>query len=311
MPNIFRGHRIPAPIAAVAVRHGGRSHCPTGIGPTGATARDQKGVVGNMAVPNPYLGEVVGTATLIVFGDGVVAGVLLNKSKAQNSGWIVITWAWAMAVFIGIITSLAVTGGQAHLNPAVTVGLWAGGFLKDWTTTQILLTIVFEFVGAMVGAVIVWLAYLPHWSETEDPGLKLAVFCTGPAIRNTGANLITEIIGTFMLVFGVVAIAIKFSGGLLIRVEGMTGSMTVAGVLATGALPVALLVLVIGLALGGPTGYAINPARDLGPRIMHFVLPIAGKGNSDWTYSWIPVVGPVLGGIAGALAARWLFDLHP
>ena len=311
MPNNFRGHRISGADPGVAVRYGERSHCPTGIGPAGATARDQKGVVGNMAVPNPYLGEVVGTATLIVFGDGVVAGVLLNKSKAQNSGWIVITWAWAMAVFIGIITSLAVTGGQAHLNPAVTVGLWAGGFLKDWTTTQILLTIVFEFVGAMIGAVIVWLASLPHWSETEDPGLKLAVFCTGPAIRNTGANLITEIIGTFMLVFGVVAIAIKFSGGLLIRAEGMTGSMTVAGVLATGALPVALLVLVIGLALGGPTGYAINPARDLGPRIMHFVLPIAGKGNSDWTYSWIPVVGPVLGGIAGALAARWLFDLHP
>src|SRR6266550_1007138 len=237
-----------------------------------------------MAVPNPYLGEVIGTATLIVLGDGVVAGVLLNKSKAQNSGWIVITWAWGLAVFMGIITSLAVTGGQAHLNPAVTIGLWAGGFLKDWTTTQIVLTIVFEFVGAMIGALIVWLSYLPHWPETDDPGLKLAVFCTGPAIRNTGANLITEIVGTFMLVFGVVA---------------------------TGALPVALLVLVIGLALGGPTGYAINPARDLGPRIMHFLLPIAGKGGSDWAYSWIPVVGPVLGGIAGALAARWLFDLHP
>jgi glycerol uptake facilitator len=264
-----------------------------------------------MAVPNPYLGEVVGTATLIVFGDGVVAGVLLNKSKAQNSGWIVITWAWGLAVFMGIITSLAVTGGQAHLNPAVTVGLWAAGFLKDWTTTQILLTIFFEFVGAMIGALIVWLAYLPHWPETEDPGLKLAVFCTGPAIRNTAANLVTEIIGTFMLVFGVVAIAIKFSGGLLINVQGVTGSMTIGGVLSTGALPVALLVLVIGLALGGPTGYAINPARDLGPRIMHFVLPIAGKGGSDWVYSWIPVVGPVLGGIAGAVAARALFDLHP
>src|SRR5204862_924992 len=214
--------------------------------------RWNEGVVGNMAIPNPYLGEVVGTATLILLGDGVVAGVLLNKSKAQNSGWIVITWAWGLAVFMGVITSLAVTGGQAHLNPAVTIGLWALGYLKDWTTTQIVLTIVFEFVGAMIGALLVWLSYLPHWPETEDPGLKLAVFCTGPAIRNTGANLITEIVGTFMLVFGVVAIAIKFSGGLLINVAGMTGSMTVGGVLATGALPVALLVLVIGLALGGP-----------------------------------------------------------
>jgi len=295
----------------VAVRHGERSHCATGIGSVGATARNQRGVVGNMTIPNPYLGEVVGTATLILLGDGVVAGVLLNKSKAQNSGWIVITWAWGLAVFMGVITSLAVTGGQAHLNPAVTIGLWAAGFLKDWTTTQILLTIFFEFVGAMLGALLVWLSYLPHWPETEDPGLKLAVFCTGPAIRNTGANLITEIVGTFMLVFGVVAIAIKFSGGLLINVQGMTGSMTIGGVLSTGAFPVALLVLVIGLALGGPTGYAINPARDLGPRIMHFVLPIAGKGGSDWAYAWIPVVGPVLGGIVGAVAAKALFDLHP
>ena len=167
---------------------------------------------------------------------------MLNKSKAQNSGWIVITWAWGLAVFMGVITSLAVTGGQAHLNPAVTIGLWAAGFLKDWTTTQILLTIFFEFVGAMLGALLVWLSYLPHWPETEDPGLKLAVFCTGPAIRNTGANLITEIVGTFMLVFGVVAIAIKFSGGLLINVQGMTGSMTVGGVLATGALPLSSIV---------------------------------------------------------------------
>jgi glycerol uptake facilitator protein len=285
---------------------------PAGAPTEGFSGSGAKGVVGNMALANdPYLGEVVGTATLIVFGDGVVAGVLLSKSKAQNSGWIVITWAWALGVFMGVITSLAVTGGVAHLNPAVTLGLWAGGFLKDWTTQQVLLTIVFEFVGAMIGALIVWLAYLPHWAETEDPGLKLAVYCTGPAIRNTGANLLCEIIGTFMLVFGVVAIAIKFSGGLLIQIQGITGSMTLGGALSTGALPVALLVLVIGLALGGPTGYAINPARDLGPRIMHAILPIPGKGISDWAYSWIPVVGPVIGGIIGALAARSLFDLHP
>jgi glycerol uptake facilitator protein len=274
------------------------------IGSVGATVLD-KGVVGNMS--DPYLGEVVGTATLILFGDGVVAGVLLNRSKAQNGGWIVVTWAWGLAVFMGILTSLAVSGGVAHLNPAVTIGLWAGGFLEGWTFTQVVLTIVFEFVGAFIGAILVWLAYLPHWPETEDPGLKLAVFCTGPAIRNTAGNLITEIIGTFALLFGVVAIAIKFAGGFLIHVEGMTGTMTVGGTLATGALPVALLVLVIGLALGGPTGYAINPARDLGPRIMHAILPIAGKGGSDWSYSWIPVVGPVIGGILGAVAASWLF----
>jgi glycerol uptake facilitator protein len=264
-------------------------------------------VVGNMAVPNPYLGEVVGTATLILLGDGVVAGVLLNKSKAQNSGWIVITWAWGMAVFIGVLTSVAVAGGVAHLNPAVTIGLWAGGYLTGWTFTQVMLTIVFEFIGAMIGALLVWLAYLPHWPETEDPGLKLAVFCTGPAIRNTAANLVTEIIGTFMLVFGVVAIAVKLGGGLFIHVEGMAGSMTISGALSSGALPVGLLVLVIGLSLGGPTGYAINPARDLGPRIMHAILPIAGKGGSDWEYSWIPVIGPIIGGILGAIAADWLF----
>ncbi len=263
-----------------------------------------------MAVPNAYLGEIVGTATLIVLGDGVVAGVLLNKSKAQNSGWIVITWAWGMAVFIGIIVSVAVNGGVAHLNPAVTIGFWAAGALKGWTTTQVLVTIACEFIGAMIGAVIVYLSYLAHWSETEDPGLKLAVFCTGPAIRNTAANLITEIIGTFMLLFGAMAIAFKLAGGLFVHVEGMAGSMTIAGVLATGALPFGLLVLVIGLSLGGPTGYAINPARDLGPRIIHAILPIPGKGTSDWGYSWIPVVGPIIGGIAGALAGKALFDLH-
>jgi glycerol uptake facilitator protein len=244
---------------------------------------------------DPYLGEVVGTATLIIFGDGVVAGVLLNKSKAQNSGWIVITWAWAMGVFMGVLTSLAVSGGVAHLNPAVTIGLAS---IDKFPWSQVPGTIACQFIGAMIGAVVVYLAYLPHWAETEDPGLKLAVFSTGPAIRNTVANLITEIIGTFMLVFGVLAIA-----GIAIT------SLVVSGSLTTGALPVALLVLVIGLALGGPTGYAINPARDLGPRIIHAILPIPGKGSSDWAYSWIPVVGPVIGGVLGALAAKAIFKL--
>jgi glycerol uptake facilitator protein len=240
-----------------------------------------------------FLGEVVGTAVLILLGDGVVAGVLLNKSKAQNGGWIVITWAWGLGVFMGVLTSIAVTGGVAHLNPAVTIGL-ASIDLVEWSDVPTL--IAGQFVGAAIGALLVWLAYLPHWEATEDPGLKLAVFSTGPAIRNTVTNLITEIIGTFMLVFGILAIS-----GMALADVALTGS------LATGALPVALLVVGIGLSLGGPTGYAINPARDLGPRIMHFVLPIAGKGDSDWGYSWIPVVGPIIGGVLGALIGDAVF----
>jgi glycerol uptake facilitator protein len=250
-----------------------------------------------------FAGEVVGTAVLILLGDGVVAGVLLNRSKAQNGGWIVITWAWAMAVFMGVITSLAVTGGVAHLNPAVTIGLAAIG-ATDWGDVPKL--IAGQFIGAFIGASLVYVSYLPHWAETEDKGLKLAVFSTGPAIRNTVSNLITEVVGTAMLVFGVAAIAIKLGGGFV--VSGASG-MSVGGALATGALPVGLLVLVIGLSLGGPTGYAINPARDLGPRIMHFILPIAGKGDSDWAYSWIPVVGPIVGGVIGGFLAKWAFDL--
>lgn len=240
-----------------------------------------------------FLGEVVGTAVLILLGDGVVAGVLLNKSKSQNGGWIVITWAWGLGVFMGVLTSIAVTGGVAHLNPAVTFGLAAIDAV-EWADVPQL--IAGQFVGAAIGATLVWLAYLPHWEQTDDPGLKLAVFSTGPAIRSTAANLICEIIGTFMLVFGVLAIS-----GLALEEVALTGS------LATGALPVALLVVGIGLSLGGPTGYAINPARDLGPRIMHFVLPIAGKGDSDWSYSWVPVVGPIIGGVLGGLIGDAVF----
>jgi glycerol uptake facilitator protein len=239
-----------------------------------------------------FVGEVVGTAVLVLLGDGVVAGVLLNKSKAQNAGWIVITFAWAMGVLMGVITSVAVTGGVAHLNPAVTVGLASIGAV-DWGDVPTL--IAGQFVGAFIGATLVYLAYLVHWAETEDQGLKLAVFCTGPAIRNTVANLITEIIGTAMLLFGVLAI----TGGK----PGLEAFISLAGFF------VALLVLGIGQSLGGPTGYAINPARDLGPRIMHFVLPIPGKGASDWAYSWIPVVGPIIGGIIGAFLGKWAFDL--
>jgi len=236
-----------------------------------------------------FMGEVVGTAVLILLGDGVVAGVLLNKSKAQNSGWIVITFAWAMGVMAGVLTSLAVTDGVAHLNPAVTVGLAAADLGVEWSDVPTL--IAGQFLGAFIGATLVWLAYLAHWAETEDAGLKLAVFSTGPAIRNTVANLITEIIGTAMLLIGILAI----------------GQNEIAN--AMGYFFVALIVLAIGQSLGGPTGYAINPARDLGPRIMHFVLPIAGKGDSDWGYSWIPVVGPLVGGVVGALIAKAAFSL--
>jgi len=237
-----------------------------------------------------FLGEVVGTGVLILLGDGVVAGVLLNRSKAQNGGWIVITWAWGIGVLGGIITSLAVTGGVAHLNPAVTIGLAAADLGVEWGDVPTL--IAGQFVGAAIGATLVWLAYLAHWPETEDAGLKLAVFSTGPAIRNTPANLITEIIGTFVLLFGIVAVGLEANAGI-----------------ASIALFVPLLVVGIGMSLGGPTGYAINPARDLGPRIMHFILPIAGKGDSDWGYSWIPVVGPIIGGVIGTLVAKAVFDL--
>jgi glycerol uptake facilitator protein len=244
-----------------------------------------------------FWGEVVGTGVLILLGDGVVAGVLLNKSKAQNSGWIVITWAWAMGVLFGVWTSIAV-GGQGDLNPAVTIGKWASGKALYVSGSgagfgQVLIQIAGEFAGAMIGAILVYLAYLPHWGETEDPGLKLAVFSTGPAIRNTVANLITEIIGTAMLLFGVFAIFVS------------TGMSTPT--LEFQVFVVALLVFGIGMSLGGPTGYAINPARDLGPRIIHFLLPIPGKGDSDWGYAWIPVVGPIIGGILGAWLGRAVF----
>lgn len=229
-----------------------------------------------------FLGEIVGTAVLILLGDGVVAGVLLNKSKSQNGGWIVITFAWAMAVLFGVLASLAV-GGSAHLNPAVTIALaYEGAFA--WG--DVAMAIVGQFIGAAIGATLVWLAYLPHWEETSDAGLKLAVFSTGPAIRKTVPNLITEAIGTAMLVIGI-------------------GTLGAAGAAPAGVL-VALLVLAIGLSLGGPTGYAINPARDLGPRIMHFILPIPGKGDSDWGYAWIPVVGPIIGGLVGAAILKAL-----
>src|SRR5215213_8078944 len=226
-----------------------------------------------------YIAEFIGTMILIILGDGVVAGVLLRNSKAENSGWIVITFGWAMAVAVAVYCVGQFSG--ANINPAVTIAFAVTGQLP---LADVIPYIIAQFLGAFVGGVIVWLAYLAHWGETEDAGLKLGVFCTAPAIYKTPANVITEIIGTFILVFGVFGIF--------------------ANDLAPGLAPllVGLLVLGIGLSLGGPTGYAINPARDLGPRIAHAVLPIAGKGGSDWGYAWIPVVGPIIGGILGALA---------
>jgi glycerol uptake facilitator protein len=226
--------------------------------------------------------EIIGTGLLILLGDGVVAAVLLNHSKAQNSGWIVITWGWGMAVMVAVYAVGQFSG--AHLNPAVTLGLWINGNIDAGDVPQYLIG---EFAGAMLGAALVFLAYYQHFAATEDPGLKLAVFSTGPAIRNTGWNLVTEIIGTMVLVIGVLGITDPGNKGV--------------GTASLGGLLVGLLVLGIGLSLGGPTGYAINPARDLGPRIMHAILPIPGKGPSDWGYSWIPVVGPLIGGAIGAL----------
>ncbi|MGH2946575.1 MAG: MIP/aquaporin family protein [Solirubrobacteraceae bacterium] len=225
--------------------------------------------------------EVIGTGLLVLLGDGVVAAVLLNHSKAQNGGWIVIAFGWGMAVMVAVFAVGQFSG--AHINPAVTFGFAVEGRTEWGDVPEYLAG---EFVGAFIGATLVWLAYLLHWRETEDPGLKLAVYCTAPAIRNPVANVITEVIGTFVLVFGILA----FFADEATAATGL------------GALLVGLLVFSIGLSLGGPTGYAINPARDLGPRIMHAILPIAGKGSSDWGYSWVPVVGPLIGGGLAALA---------
>ncbi len=240
-----------------------------------------------------YLAEFAGTALLILLGDGVVAGVLLRESKAENSGWIVITFGWGLAVAIAVYSVAHISG--AHINPAVTLGLAAVGEF-DWALVPGYWLA--QLLGAFAGAAFVYLHYLPHWRVTEDPGLKLAVFSTAPAIRTPVANLISEIIGTIVLVYGVLAIGGYFAADT----EGL-------GAFGTGISPllVGLLVVAIGLSLGGPTGYAINPARDLGPRLAHAVLPIPGKGGSDWSYAWIPVVGPLIGGVLGA----WLYTAYP
>ena len=238
-----------------------------------------------------YLAELLGTMILVLLGDGVVANVLLQRSKGQNSGWIVVTTGWGVAVAIAVYAVGRISG--AHLNPAVTIALATIG---SFSWAQVPGYIAAQMIGAFLGAVLVWLAYLPHWRETPDPGAKLGIFCTGPAIRSTGANLITEIVGTAVLMFGILAIAANA------QTLARPGDVDLSVVFSRGLQPllVGVLVLGIGLSLGGPTGYAINPARDLGPRLAHALLPIPGKGASDWGYSWIPVVGPIIGGIAGA-----------
>ena len=247
-----------------------------------------------VVVHKPHLGivgsEIIGTGLLILLGDGVVAAVLLAKSKAENSGWIVITLGWGMAVMVGAYSVGPFSG--AHLNPAVTLGLWIHGSITGSMAWKYFLG---EMIGAMIGAFLVFLTYYLHWRDTEDPGLKLAVFSTGPAIRNYAWNLLTEIVGTFVLMFGVLFLTAPYNA--------TTSNIT--------PLLIGLLVFAIGLSLGGPTGYAINPARDLGPRIMHAVLPIPGKGGSDWTYSWVPVLGPLIGGALGAIFYDAVFGSAP
>ncbi len=239
---------------------------------------------------SPFLGEMLGTMTLIVLGDGVVAGALLKRSKGEAMGWIGITAGWAFATLAGVFVANATGSADAHINPAVTVG----AAFHTGNYGQLAVYIPAQFLGAFLGAVIVWLHYLPHWAATPEKDLKLAVFCTGPAIRDSRANMISEIVATFLLVFTIAALVASTVGN--------------SGAFPRGVAPylVAMLVWGIGLSLGGTTGYAINPARDLGPRIAHAVLPIAGKGTSDWGYSWIPVAGPVIGAMAAGLFVRAL-----
>lgn len=233
--------------------------------------------------------EILGTMMLILLGNGVVANVVLNGTKGNNSGWIVITTGWALAVFVGVVVAGPYSG--AHLNPAVTVALATAGKIS-WALVPEY--IAGEMIGAMIGAFLVWLFYKDHFKATEDEGGKLACFSTGPAIKNTFSNMISEIIGTFVLVF-----VIFYLAGPSLDIIGDVDARAIIGLGSVGAIPVAFLVWVIGLSLGGTTGYAINPARDLGPRIMHAILPV--KGGSDWGYAWIPVVGPIIGAVIAAL----------
>ncbi|WP_253376293.1 MIP/aquaporin family protein [Okibacterium sp. HSC-33S16] len=249
-----------------------------------------------MTLGHIFLSEVVGTALLILLGGGVVANVVLAKTKGFNGGWLLINFGWGFAVFVGVLAAY-ISG--AHLNPAVTVGLIAAGNenFVEGIPVDFASTFTYfggEMVGAFIGAVLVFVTYKQHFDASDDPAAKLAVFSTGPAIRGYAWNVITEIVGTFVLVFAVVSF-------------GRQGET--AGLAALGALPVALVVVAIGISLGGPTGYAINPARDLAPRIAHAILPIRGKGSSDWSYAWVPVVGPLIGGALAGWASLALLPV--
>lgn len=234
---------------------------------------------------NPYLAEFFGTLLLIVLGEGVVAGVVLKRTKSENAGWLTVVVAWGLAVTLAVFAVGSFSG--AHLNPAVTIGLLVDG---SFPADQVLGYILAQMAGAFTGAVIVWIHYLPHWKETPDAGAKLAVFATGPALRSPFVNLISEVIATAVLILGLLFLGgNEFSQGLKPVIVG-------------------LLIISIGLSLGGTTGFAINPARDLGPRIAHFILPIHGKGSSDWSYAWVPVVGPIVGSVLGAVVYNALFS---
>lgn len=234
---------------------------------------------------NAYIAEFIGTGLMILLGNGVVANVVLKGTKGNNSGWIVITTAWALAVFVGVVVAGPYSG--AHLNPIVTLALVIS---KGFPIEKVPFYVIAQISGAMAGSFLVWLIYKDHFDATDDQGLKAAPFATSPAIRNFKSNLISEIVGTFVLIFTI-----------LYFTDATLGTKEVIGMGSIGAIPVAFLVWVIGLSLGGTTGYAINPARDLGPRIIHALIPMKGKGNSDWAYAWVPIVGPIIGAVVAAV----------
>ncbi len=239
------------------------------------------------------MGEFVGTALLVLIGDSVVANNCLARTKGNNAGWLAMCAGWGLAVFVGVYCVAAASG--AHLNPAVTIGLWWAGVFE---VSQVMSYIIAQMLGAFVGALLMWLVYLPHWDKTLDGPTKLGVFCNAPAIRAPLSNFLTEMIATGILIFGILSL----KDAQLNMDDGSVVKMSLGAV---GVLPVALLVFAIGLCLGGSTGYAINPARDLSPRIAHAFLPIPNKGSSDWGYAWIPVFGP----LAGGLIAAWIFNV--
>lgn len=236
---------------------------------------------------NPFIGELMGTMVLIIFGGGVVSNCLLGKTKGEGAGWITIITGWMVGVLMGVYVAIACGSPQGDINPVVT---YAKTFMGIYTWSDAFVIMICQVIGGFLGGVIVWLAYLRHWAETEDKGFKLGVFCTGPAIRDYSANVLTEVIATTVLVFGVFSIFSQKVGGVA---PGM------------GPYLVGILVWGLGASLGGPTGYAMNPARDLGPRLAHAVLPIAGKGDSDWGYSWVPIVGPFIGATIAYGLARF------